>query len=435
MRDVVQLALLGALAVPGTAAAQDAPATFEFSFSNPGARSLGLGGAFVALADDATAAFANPAGLVQLLRPEISIEGRRWEFSTPYTTGGRASGAPTGIGIDTVPYVRTETSNEVATDLSFLSFVYPGKRWSVAVYRHQLAKFPLRTELNGLFADAIEGGTRREPDQLRSTELDLASTSLSGAWQLTETLSLGLGVAFFEGTVVSVGSAYLVDEFPATFFERNSFLPERRHTTSSFEIDGTDWGINVGALWSFAKRWRLGGVFRQGPEFSYIIENVAGPANEEPEGTILDSLTGRKLAFPDVYGLGVSYRSSSGSVTVGFEWDRVEYSSILESLASRLVDITDVVIEDANELHLGIEYVFLQSNPLLAVRAGGWLDPDHRFRFEGDDATTRALFPPGEDTVHLAVGFGLAFKDLQVDVGFDAADNVSTASVSAIYSF
>lgn len=41
-----------------------APTTFQFSFSNPGARSLGFGGAFVALADDATASFANPAGLV-----------------------------------------------------------------------------------------------------------------------------------------------------------------------------------------------------------------------------------------------------------------------------------------------------------------------------------------------------------------------------------
>jgi long-chain fatty acid transport protein len=52
--------------------AQETPSTFEFSFSNPGARSLGLGGAFAALADDATAAFANPAGLVQLVSLEVS---------------------------------------------------------------------------------------------------------------------------------------------------------------------------------------------------------------------------------------------------------------------------------------------------------------------------------------------------------------------------
>ncbi len=75
------MAFLALLLAAGSAAGQDQPVgppSLEISFSNPGARSLGFGGAFVALADDATAAFANPAGLVQLLEPEVSIEGRSW---------------------------------------------------------------------------------------------------------------------------------------------------------------------------------------------------------------------------------------------------------------------------------------------------------------------------------------------------------------------
>ena len=40
-----------------------------------GARAVGMGGAFIAVADDATAASWNPAGLVQLERPELSIVG------------------------------------------------------------------------------------------------------------------------------------------------------------------------------------------------------------------------------------------------------------------------------------------------------------------------------------------------------------------------
>jgi hypothetical protein len=43
---------------------------FQFNFNNPGARALGMGGAFVAVADDATAVVANPAGLTILQRPE-----------------------------------------------------------------------------------------------------------------------------------------------------------------------------------------------------------------------------------------------------------------------------------------------------------------------------------------------------------------------------
>ncbi len=40
-----------------------------------GARALGIGGAFISIADDATAASWNPAALLKLKRPEISIVG------------------------------------------------------------------------------------------------------------------------------------------------------------------------------------------------------------------------------------------------------------------------------------------------------------------------------------------------------------------------
>ena len=136
--------------------------TLELSFSNPGARSLGFGGAFVALADDATAAYANPAGLVQLTRPEISIEGRSWSYSTPFVVGGRASGNPTGIGIDTTPGLRWRESTADFTGLSFLSYVYPRKRWSLALYRHQLARFTSSYTTDGLFA---EGSTYLDTDR------------------------------------------------------------------------------------------------------------------------------------------------------------------------------------------------------------------------------------------------------------------------------
>ena len=117
--------------------------TLELSYSNPGARSMGLGGAFVALADDATAAYSNPSGLVQLVRPEVSIEGRQWGYSSAFTEGGRASGAPTGLGIDTVSTLRRPRSEDDLAGVSFLSVVYPKKRWCLALYRHQQANFEM----------------------------------------------------------------------------------------------------------------------------------------------------------------------------------------------------------------------------------------------------------------------------------------------------
>jgi long-subunit fatty acid transport protein len=421
--------------VPGTSMAQEAPPALEFSFSNPGARSMALGGAFVALADDATAAFANPAGLVQLVRPEVSLELRRRKYSTPYTEGGRAVGPPTGYGIDTVDGVRTEFSNETTSGLSFLSFVYPGKKWSLALYRHQLADFSVSTEINGLFGDVPEGGVRRYEDQQTVTELEVVGTGLSGAYQVSDRLSLGFGLTYFSGRVENHGALYSVDSFPDTFWDENSFLPHRMTVTSSFVVDDTDIGFNLGVLWKFAESWRLGGVYRKGPQFDYELYNRAGPLNEEPEGTILGAVTDRSIAFPDVLGLGLAYRSSGGSVTVSFEWDRVEYTVILETLNSEQVDTTDVGMDDANELRLGFEYLFLNTTPLIAVRTGLWHDPDHRFRYEGNDPFARALYQPGEDVVHISVGAGIAFNRFQIDIGADFSEFADVFALSAIYSF
>ena len=436
LRFFVLFASIAVQLVPGNSVAQEGPPALEFNFSNPGARSMALGGAFVALADDATAAFANPAGLVQLSRPEISLELRKRDYSSPYTVGGRALGAPTGFGIDTVDGVRTEFSNETTSGVSYLSFVYPGKKWSLALYRHQLADFVFRTEVNGLFGD-VPDGVRRYDDQRAVIELDVVGTGLAAAFQVTEGLSFGLGVSYFSGIVENQAGLYLIDSYPTddSFYESNSFLPNRLYTTSSFVSDSSDLGFNFGVLWKFAESWRLGGVYRQGPQFDYELHNRAGPANELPEGTVLASVTDRSISFPDVWGLGVAYRSPGGGLTVGFEWDRVEYSVVLETLASDLVDPTDVSVDDANELHLGLEYVFLKTTPLIAIRGGVWHDPGHRFHYSGPDPFTRALYPPGENALHIAVGVGVVFGRFQIDLGADFSDAIDQLAVSGIFSF
>ena len=53
----------------------------QFNFNIPSARGIGLGGAFVAVADDATAGMANPAGLTVLTKPEISVHYKVSRFS------------------------------------------------------------------------------------------------------------------------------------------------------------------------------------------------------------------------------------------------------------------------------------------------------------------------------------------------------------------
>ncbi|MGB3561977.1 MAG: outer membrane protein transport protein [Thermoanaerobaculia bacterium] len=420
--------------------------SFEFSFSNPGARSLGFGGAFVGLADDATAAFANPAGLVQLARPEVSIEGRSWSYSTPYTSTGRVFGEPTGIGIDTHTGIQLGRSEADLSGLSFLSFVYPKEKWSLAFYRHQLAKFESASETQGLFLDDPGGtgnvsfeDTLRIPDQQGTVNLNIVTYSVAGAYRIHERLSLGIGLSYFDGSQQVRSEAYLWDEDTVEgFFGENHFLPDRHWFDVAMDTDGTDWGLTAGLLWHFAERWHLGAFFRQGPEIDGQLTLLPGPTlTEIPPGTLIEVDT--PIQYPNVYGLGVGFRSADGRWTGSFEWDYIEYSVILESV--REVEDRDPrfhfpeTMDDGNELHLGGEYAFLQTTPVVAVRLGAWLDPDHRVSSDTSDETSTALFQAGDDEIHFAMGVGVAFKSFQIDLAADFSDLVDTVALSAIYSF
>ena len=435
-----------ALTPPLAAGAGAQVVTLELSYSNPGARSMGLGGAFVALADDATAAYANPSGLVQLVRPEVSVEGRRWGYSSVYTEGGRASGQPSGRGIDTVPSLRRPTSEDDLSGVSFLSLVYPKGRWCVALYRHQQANFEMLNVVNGLFAEPPGigglqpgfGGTVRDEDQRTTLDLEIVNHGISGAWRVTDSFSLGLGLSHVDGSMRAITDEYLLDDASEeAYFAANSFLPERRSHSVDTTMSGADWTLSAGFLWALGRHWSVGGFYRQGPDFDLVFSLVAGPARpDRPSGTIPTP-----VSFPDVFGLGAAYRSTDGRVTVAFEWDQVLYSTLLESLAPELVTTGSGVVEpgtgveDGSELRIGGEYALRIVNPVVALRLGAWLDPAHRISYEGPLDFDRALLVPGDDELHFAVGLGMAFETFQIDVGADLSDTRDTISLSAIYTF
>ena len=87
--------LIALIAVPAIAQNTDIESLsgLQFNFGNPGARSLGMGGAFLGLADDASAAEANPAGLTILRKPEVSVEGRNYQEQQVFSTSGTCSDA------------------------------------------------------------------------------------------------------------------------------------------------------------------------------------------------------------------------------------------------------------------------------------------------------------------------------------------------------
>ncbi|HEY6842876.1 MAG TPA: hypothetical protein VI391_01820, partial [Thermoanaerobaculia bacterium] len=128
----VVLALCAIATVPLAAQNTDIEslAGLQFNFGNPGARSLGMGGAFLGLADDASAAEANPAGLTILRKKEFSIEARNYQEQQIFSTSG------------TFPDIQRTAFNHYSdrVDVTFGSFVYPYKNFTFGAYYHE----PLR---------------------------------------------------------------------------------------------------------------------------------------------------------------------------------------------------------------------------------------------------------------------------------------------------
>src|SRR5512146_419204 len=127
-------------------------AKVQVNVTNPGGKSLAMGGAFVALADDATAALANPAGLTQLTAWQLGSSGKLFSFRPELR---RALYSLGGDGTYQKFLEEADRPTGRLEDLEFASVVGPlGERTSVAVYR----ALNLRYRLD---ADRLAGGNYR----------------------------------------------------------------------------------------------------------------------------------------------------------------------------------------------------------------------------------------------------------------------------------
>jgi long-chain fatty acid transport protein len=419
----------------------------QWNLSTPGARSLALGGAFLAVADDATAAYANPAGLAQLQRPEVSAEGRAWEYTSRFVDRGHqpATGV-TGIGVDTVDGLAFGERTDRTSNLSFASYVHGGSRVPWAIYRHQLADFEASLVSHGPFAGPRELPGRAVPAQSH-LELDIESWGAAAAYRPHPKLALGLNVSWQRFHLQSRTERFdrrdrtgdpLVDSLTGGFFGPADFLPENVLNRQALDGDDEDFTGSAGVLWRPASEWSVGAVYRRGGNFGFQAAYVQGPRGDSP-GTVEPSVGGQGVFHaPDSFGTGVAWRPRD-ELVIALDWDRVRYSELSSDIVNVLLagrgEESSFTIDDADELHLGAEYQALAWKAPVSFRMGAWLDPDHRLRYEGRNAVLRARFAHGDDQVHLAGGLGVVLGRAQVDLAFDASKLVDTLSLSTVARF
>jgi long-chain fatty acid transport protein len=452
-------------AVPAQAQSTEDNSVFDFSL--PGARSRALAGAFVAIADDATSVYSNPAGLTGLFRPEVSLELRHWRLTSGVIDSGHAFGPASNVGIDTVNGARDREWESSLNGVSFVSFAYPRRRWAVGVFSHQLARYKRDRQTNGAFFNC-QGGYRGDnptPPFCEQSQLD----GIDRLFPATQTFDLGIrsggvAAAFDAPWKLSVGMAlqvfhFTLDAVNTVYAARGAdkFAPPNR-SPQNVELVGTQSGsdvavgVNAGVLWRPTEKWSAAATFRQGPQFHYHVKTTTGPATLSVPGETFVDDPQTPFRVPDTWALGVAYRPTD-YWRIGFEYDRVRYTQLFEHVkntATRandpegLLAVERLTIDDSHQLRVGAEYsVHILAGRLLSLRGGFWHDPLHLPYYRVDDPATgypspqwALLFPKREGESHVSGGIGFATqRHLQFEVAFDHAKSVGTFAASAIYRF
>ena len=403
----------------------------QFDFINPGAKSLALGGAYVGLADDATAAFANPAGLTQLGASEVSVELRASRGVTPFLERGRLSGSLFNIGIDTVQ--GPVFANSIGTDVGagFVSgvYVHPSHRWVVAGYRHNLARIDQSFLTQGLFQRARDSSSDvRDRPQEAIRQIAITSYGASGSYKLSRRVAVGGSLTLYD---------FHMDSTFRRFATLGGFtgLADLQNETGRATQKGNDVSLapTVGLLVGDGP-WHLGLNYRRGASFTYTTADGDAPPVTPT------------FRVPHTLAFGGSYRVQPRLTLTG-EVTRVVYSRLREDFitdqANKTGRAASFDLSDGTEIHGGVQYALptLKGRPRL--RGGVWVDPDHTIKFTplagGNsedhifDERFLVALSNGKTRVHGTGGVGLTLSPhTEWNAGIDIASEQFRFSTSFI---
>lgn len=436
-----RLAFVALLVLASAAAAQntdiEALSGLQFNFGNPGARSLGMGGAFIGLADDASAAEANPAGLTILRKAEVSAEIRQVRTAQRFVTGG------------TYPFVTTQDFGSRETDVTFASAVLPTNAGAFAVYYHRPLSFRNHVDLTSSYGTPTfylgpSGPVSRENCGVGCAEHRIYPFSTSADIQM-ETFGIA-GAKEWGHFSFGVAARYHRFSEQADTFRRDLDAPGQPVFTIEQTNSGRAFGRNSdrdvtfvgGVKWTPTSRMSAGAVFKKGPTFPVSIA-AAGLAGSE-----LELVGTTEFHVPTTFGAGVSFRPVP-QVTVNVDAVRIGYGKLTDRFISvieygtatgDIEQVTGYRTTDGTEIHAGIEYFTLSKYPV-GIRAGWWRDPAHAISYGGPlhtshEVAARILFPETDAENHYSVGIGVALPHVGVDVAYDTSRSLRSASFSII---
>ncbi len=395
-----------------------------------GARAFGMGGAFLARADDATAAAWNPAGLSYLRAPELSFVGVHNSFTE---TRNLDSDSLKGKSVDFAAFTYPVGAGEVrgAVQLS---------------YQRALSFDGTRTQ-RGYGALRDDEGNQIGTQLIRTDE----GTSDGGF----DVVALGTGLRLSRHVRAGFTVNRWLNGYRQTL-ERNIYnLPAteirpRREFDLDFQPSG--WSFNLGLIVSPVDNLNLAAVYKTPFTADVSLARARADFYGTPQ-TITEVTTNAHssdvvtLDFPSSFGFGVSWRPRD-TLTLSADYTRSNWSSarihdyfeVRATLPSdddgvpaqpplpvffdelqypTLAAVPDpddptdpllrVAQQDAEQIRTGLEWVLIKGRVKIPLRAGYFND--------------RQIAPAGDsgETVRfngLTAGTGLILGGVQIDVAW-----------------
>ncbi len=373
-------------------------AEVEFPSSpNPvgsGARAMGMGGAFIAVADDATAASWNPAGLTWLERPEVSFVGALFHRTEDNTFQEH----PEGSGIQTVS----------DSNINYFSVAYPFESWGrkmiVSISHQHLYDFSREWDFSIPDSNNVESWDAYYGYSLKGS---LTAIGVAYCIRINSQFSLGCTLNIWD-------DGLSVNEWEYKIFKRrvgtsddDPFITES-YSADRYSFSGLN--ANFGLLWKINWRLSIGAVLKTPFKadlkhdysfYQYSDSSAASPYSYNENET---------LDMPMSYGIGFAYRFSDVS-SASLDIYRTEWDDFIltNSNGKQESPITrqspaDSDVDPTHQIRMGAEYLFIspRSNYVIPVRGGIFYDPAPA---EGNP----------DDFFGFSIGSGISYIDRKKD--------------------
>jgi len=445
----------------------------SFNLTSAGGKSLAMGGAFTAIADDATAALANPAGLGLLSSVQVGLSAKRFDETIGLVTARATASGTLTADYPAVSAINSDLSSSRSL-VEFGSVVVPvGSRFVAALTYAENLRFTGDPGTAGYtyleLRDNRSGGlTRRdflyEYKELGSVDLKNRLLAASAAFRVTEAIRVGAGVTLNRMTFALEGDAGGPHRIVSRTFLSPTEIDERVETLTVRDFGGTAVGVLLGVHVDLipSGRLTLGAAYRSSGTTSGTL--VLG-------GDVPDSLRGHEsrpfsFSVPRDAALGLAAQPMPG-LTIAAEAQWVDYADSISTplpvvsyrgLAGPFpgvpVDGALATLERPSSVvvpRLGFEYVASSGDLRLAFRVGYHREPAHGVtsdlsvsdtsgtRYDITDpplsAGVRTVFEGGRADDRFSGGLGVTWRGLSVDLAFDVGRSSRQLATSLFYRF